>query len=383
MSLATLEPQWDALVVGAGVAGSTLAALLAREGWKTLLLDRATFPRRKVCGCCLSPATVQLLHRLKLGDCLADAIPLREARIAVHGRQYVFPHGGAAVSRAALDQRLTDLARRDGATFLAGVWATDAGVAAERRRVHARCDGVTRTLEAQVVFVADGIGGHFAQAIPSMRWAVAKKSRLGMAAILPAGTLACPRDAVLMAVGRGGYAGVVQLEDRTINVAAAIDPGVARASGGAGRLVSELLREAGMNADLSSAIWHGTPLLTRRRGMLGAARLLAVGDACAYEEPFTGEGMKWAALSAASLASLLGAPARAEWDDALPVAWTRRHRRLLGGSMSHCRTVSRLLRHPSLLAITLWMPRPLADTIMRGIARPPPEHAYCTHEISL
>ena len=38
---------WDAVVVGAGPAGSATAARLAREGFAVLLLDRAEFPRRK------------------------------------------------------------------------------------------------------------------------------------------------------------------------------------------------------------------------------------------------------------------------------------------------------------------------------------------------
>src|SRR5262249_26661731 len=45
---------WHALVVGAGPAGATAARELARRGLDVLLVDRAAFPRWKVCGCCLN-----------------------------------------------------------------------------------------------------------------------------------------------------------------------------------------------------------------------------------------------------------------------------------------------------------------------------------------
>ncbi|HEX5345569.1 MAG TPA: FAD-dependent oxidoreductase, partial [Pseudonocardiaceae bacterium] len=45
----------DVIVVGAGPAGSTAAAYLARSGLDVLLLEKSTFPREKVCGDGLTP----------------------------------------------------------------------------------------------------------------------------------------------------------------------------------------------------------------------------------------------------------------------------------------------------------------------------------------
>ena len=39
---------FDGIVVGASVAGSTTAALLAQKGFRVLLVDKATFPREKI-----------------------------------------------------------------------------------------------------------------------------------------------------------------------------------------------------------------------------------------------------------------------------------------------------------------------------------------------
>jgi 2-polyprenyl-6-methoxyphenol hydroxylase-like FAD-dependent oxidoreductase len=57
----------DALVIGAGPAGSATAILLALAGWEVVLVEQDTYPRRKVCGECLSPACLVLLDELGVG----------------------------------------------------------------------------------------------------------------------------------------------------------------------------------------------------------------------------------------------------------------------------------------------------------------------------
>ena len=69
---------WDALVIGAGPAGSVAARELARRGCRVLLVDKATFPRPKVCGCCVNGAAIRALERLGLGHVLDGAIAARQ-----------------------------------------------------------------------------------------------------------------------------------------------------------------------------------------------------------------------------------------------------------------------------------------------------------------
>ena len=62
---ATLDPSidiqtaattpWDIVVVGAGPAGTAVAARAATNKLRVLFIDRSGLPRPKVCGCCLSP----------------------------------------------------------------------------------------------------------------------------------------------------------------------------------------------------------------------------------------------------------------------------------------------------------------------------------------
>jgi len=66
------EQDWDVIVIGAGPAGATAAALTAEQGNRTLLLERAIFPRHKI-GESLIPATWPILERLGLVDRLRSS----------------------------------------------------------------------------------------------------------------------------------------------------------------------------------------------------------------------------------------------------------------------------------------------------------------------
>src|SRR5437867_11135189 len=68
---------YDILVCGAGPAGSVAATVLARRGLRVLLVDRATFPRDKLCGDTINPGALALLRRLQVaGDAAGAALPV-------------------------------------------------------------------------------------------------------------------------------------------------------------------------------------------------------------------------------------------------------------------------------------------------------------------
>ncbi len=63
---------FDVIIVGGGPAGATAALYCHKAGLKALLVDKATFPRDKICGDALSGKTVRILRELNLLDSLQN-----------------------------------------------------------------------------------------------------------------------------------------------------------------------------------------------------------------------------------------------------------------------------------------------------------------------
>jgi 2-polyprenyl-6-methoxyphenol hydroxylase-like FAD-dependent oxidoreductase len=207
---------------------------------------------------------------------------------------------------------------------------------------------VRQTLSARVVILAAGLGGHSAEPQPS--------SRLGGGVIVPAELVPSffARGTIYMAVGRGGYVGLVRVEDDRLDVAAAFDPAFVRANGGLGPAAAAILGTTRWPAlpGLADLPWKGTPALTRRPVTVAGHRLFAVGDAAGYVEPFTGEGMAWAVASAVALATI-ARRATLEWNDGLIAEWRQTHARVVRRRQGVCRAAARVLRSPLLTGIAV------------------------------
>lgn len=369
--------RWDVLVVGAGPAGALAARGAARAGLSLLLVDRARFPRSKVCGGCLNAAALETLRQCGLGDLplRLGGRPLAKFRLAANGGSAELPlPGGVAVSRARFDAALAEQAVACGAHFLPGVSAVlrpieNAGGHNRRpRNVELRCNGSAVMAAARVVVAADGLNGGLLNGDPSFRLHVAPAARIGAATILDAeaiGTDVYAAGTIHMACGRHGYVGLVRFEDDRLNVAAALDPSFVRRSGSPGAAANAILHAAGLVPlpGLLTQRWKGTPVLTRRRTPPAADRVFLVGDAAGYVEPFTGEGMAWALASAAALPLLL-LDTVDRWRPAQPAAWAQ-CLQALAGRRRACRAVTRLLRVPRVARLSVrllgqmpWLARP-------------------------
>jgi 2-polyprenyl-6-methoxyphenol hydroxylase-like FAD-dependent oxidoreductase len=167
--------RYDAIVVGARCAGSPTAMLLARKGYKVLVVDRARFPSDTVSTHLLHPPGVAALQRWDLLDQLTttDCPPIHT---------YVFDFGPFTISgspgtgdapvaygprRTVLDKLLVDAASTAGAEVREG-FTVDEIVVEDGRvsgvRGHGR-DGRTVSEHARVVIGADGRHSYVARAV--------------------------------------------------------------------------------------------------------------------------------------------------------------------------------------------------------------------------
>jgi flavin-dependent dehydrogenase len=314
---------YDAIVIGAGPAGSVAARELARRGLRVSLVDRASFPRPKVCGCCLNRAALAALEEVGLGDVPArcGAVPLRGVTIAAGGRSASVPlPGGVSLSRESFDAGLIGAAVKAGVTFSPNTPTKLADALAA----------------ARVVVVATGLGP---TATPT------PASRIGAGVVAPDAPDFYRRGTIHMATGRGGYVGLVRLEDDRLDIAAAFDASFVKMAGGPGGAAEFLLQEVGWPGGFADLPWKGTPALTRTPAAVAGERWFAVGDAAGYVEPFTGEGMAWAIASAAALAPI--AVRAMTWDSCYIAEWGRTHARVVGRRQRTCRVVARVLRYPA------------------------------------
>lgn len=334
---------WDCIVIGAGPAGALAAYGLASKGLSVLIVDKARFPRPKVCGCCLNHRALSALRRAGLGD-FVDRLPgnpLTGIHIAADGKKLSLPlPGGWAVSRDHLDSALLRTAVDAGAVFCSGTAGRILEVTEGRRAVELTKDGDRQTEFAGVVLMATGLAGADESRPESAG------SRFGAGTLLNEAPDFYLPGLIYMACAEEGYAGLVRIEGGRVNLAAALDPGRKRGNSLlVGKVVGQILDKAGLPVPpgLEDAAWKGTPFLTREAESLAGERYFVLGDAAGYSEPFTGEGMGWAFDSAVYLADLVPRALR-DWNIRYAKTWESWYKNKILPYRRLSLWISRLLR---------------------------------------
>ena len=328
---------FDAVVIGAGPAGSMAALTLSHRGVRVLLVDKSQLGRRKVCGCCLGLTGQAVLVQAGLERVVQQATPLERCRLASRHHVAAVPlRGFVSVARETLDPALIEAAVDGGVQARFGLSA------------RATADGVVSlsngsSIQAGVVIDASGLRGHRHDDAR-----VPRKARIGLGLTTDGST--CRPGELTMAVARGGYLGRVGLADGRIDFAAAVEPAWLRKHASPTQAMQAIWAEAGLDSrDVPDGSWRGTPALTRSKDAQ-QGRILRVGDAAGYVEPFTGEGMSWALLAGRHVADDAVACIR---DGPEASRWQRTMRALLGRRHARCRIVSRAVRSPRLVGLAI------------------------------
>lgn len=338
---------WEAIVVGAGPAGSTIANLLARSGRSVLLIDKSHFPRAKVCGCCLSGHAVETLQRLNLAECLHDSMPVEEFHLGYQRQRCsLFTQGGRTISRISLDERLVNLATAAGADVLCGWTATIGPIRTDYREVSIQCDSQQALLKAKIVCSCGGLNQKLKGDDSTSKVEVSSRSKIGVATTIN-GDEQYPSGIITMATGRAGYVGIVKLENGQLDLAAALRQQQIKQYGSISAVVNKLITEGGFPVPkhFDSADWRGTVPLTRRRRAVSGERLFVLGDAAGYVEPFTGEGMYWAFHGAESLFPVANA-AIESWQASYAEKWSAVYRTSVLNQQLTCRVLKRIMNSP-------------------------------------
>jgi flavin-dependent dehydrogenase len=369
----------DVLIVGAGPAGAVAATILARAGARVRLLDRACFPRDKLCGDTVNPGTLAALRRLGL----AASIERRGLRVdgmivtGEHGVRVVcpYPHDlhGRALVRRELDGTLVEQAVAAGAQFepqtVVRSAIVDQGQSPRVAGVIIGVNGAAREMRSRLVIAADGRHSTITFGLGLARHPT-RPRRWALGAYFDNVALS---EFGEMHVRCGRYIGVAPVPGGLANVCLVKpwDPtaGDAPLRDPAAELRRELARDDTLAERFARARLVAPPVVLGPLAVdaheVGLDGLLLAGDAAGFIDPMTGDGLRFAVCGAE-----LAADAALQ---ALEHGWVGVHRRLavlrrreFAAKWRFNRTLRSLVASPSALS----MAGPIASiapALVRGL----------------
>jgi geranylgeranyl reductase family protein len=310
----------DVAVVGGGPAGALTAMLLASRGREVVVLERAPRWRWRACGVFASPASVAALRSMGLRDPELELVARPVAAMRVEtpgGASFRLTYGGSGglddsavgFDRSTLDPLLLERARSAGAELRLGATVEQVALAGDHARLVISDD--RSELIARVVVGADGL-----RSLVARTAGVDRRAPLGPRAALTFHLTDGwgDRDARMVVVD-DGYVGIAPVPGGRVNVGIVLGRSwFARLRREGGRAVAQSICALVLSAGAAFAeaplpldrVAGVTPLghaVARRAG----AEWLLVGDAAGFLDPFTGEGIHRAIVSAELAATTIDA----------------------------------------------------------------------------
>jgi menaquinone-9 beta-reductase len=344
------SPRFDAVVVGAGPAGSIAALVLARSGARVALADKAAFPRDKACGDLVGPRGVQVLADLGLrvpdagqgSDLLAVGPSGHRSRLpAFTGRSY--PGHGIIVPRLTFDHALREAAVQAGAfPVRARITALETG---RDGRVEAVVASDGQRLAGDVIIGADGALSPVARLAgildsQAALWGFAIRAYVPAEVPLP---LLVLLDASPWRI-YPGYGWLFPGADGQANVGIGVGLGHSRRQaplrGDLARLVTLLGQRGDLGGDAQPGPVMGGWLRMGGTGTPAAGNVLLTGDAAGLINPLQGEGIGPAMVSAR-----LAAEAVLAGPDQAASAYTQALEAAFGQYMAGASALQNMLLH--------------------------------------
>ena len=303
--------RFDVAIVGAGPAGSSSAIFLARMGYSVALIDKQQFPREKLCGDFVNPATWPTLRELGVEQ---DILSRRHENVtkfrmtSFSGEEAEVPlltrHGetasGLGVRRFDLDHVLLQTAKSQGVTVYEGFRIKELRREGEKWRLEAGHSEFGEGLSARLLIGADGRNSWVAHRLGMAGRAPMQGRSVGFQVRLKCSNAANGR--VEIHLFPGGYAGLVGLGDNTATLGFAIEKDRLHRHRSLERLLDSCLslnshlKEILRRSEIAGEARSTYPVYFSPRRSYGD-RALLVGDAARVNEPVTGEGIYFAMKS--------------------------------------------------------------------------------------
>ncbi len=367
----------DAIIIGAGPAGSIAAIALAQQGWAVALIDKSPEGSTKTCGHCLSPRALPILDSLGLLDDVRATATAQTRTLRVHlpnAKPLTIPldartDPGLVVERRLLDPLLARRAEQAGAEVIRLARAELTSIEDHGAIIGVRTDSDERILTAPLVIGADGLRSRIARAANL----APRRSGRKFGFSSDASDARFETNLVEMFLDRSGYLGVVQ-QGACAHLAALVNP--ARGAREPFAFVDRLRRTFPL---LDRAL---PPVLTQSdvdrfaaaspmpapASRVAHGPIALVGDAAGYREPFTGEGMAWAIESAHALATVASDFHPGWWPAHASGQYAALWRKTIGARQRRCARIAWILERPNALAFVRRLAAP-AEPVAAFAAR--------------